>query len=135
MKCFILRGLPGSGKSSLAIMLEHYLSDNCLTFSADRYFENYMGEYNFDSSKIGKAHADCLERFTACVLKGEDHVIVDNTNTQEWEYEKYVKLARQQGYDVIILRVETDLNDAELAKRNIHGVPEETIARMRHRLR
>ena len=49
---FLVRGLPGSGKTTFA----KQLSD--IVFEADMYFES-NGEYKFDPSKIRDAHEWC----------------------------------------------------------------------------
>ena len=50
---YIVRGLSGSGKTTIAHNLTHNV------FSADDYFTTHAGDYNFDPSKLGDAHADC----------------------------------------------------------------------------
>ena len=50
---YIVRGIPGSGKSTFAKTLggQHYESD--------MFFINENGEYNFDVTKIKDAHQWC----------------------------------------------------------------------------
>lgn len=127
--CIIIRGLPGSGKSTLSELFRH----NSCVVSADSYFYE-KGEYKFDAKKLWSAHSECFQTFIECCGRGHN-VVVDNTNTTKKEYQRYVDYAKEHGYKVIILTVETDLTDDELAKRNIHGVPVETIKRMRHRMK
>ena len=53
----LLRGLPGSGKTTLAnIILQLPSNFNPEILSADDFFEGEDGEYNFDSTKIKEAH-------------------------------------------------------------------------------
>jgi len=52
---YIVRGLPGSGKSTFAQTLE------CPVFEADMFFVNSQGVYNFDFTRIKDAHAWCQE--------------------------------------------------------------------------
>ncbi len=129
--CIILRGLPGSGKSKLAKAL--YASGYGDIASAD-YFFGLSGEYLFDFKQLKEAHQWCFDVFTSGVNRGIP-CIVDNTNTTKKEYQKYVDYAKQHGYNVTILTVETDLTDEELAKRNVHGVLVETIRKMRERMK
>lgn len=132
--CIILRGLPGSGKSTLAYDIKRSRGwpDNSIV-SADDYFDDDFGRYKFDKNKLGKAYEQCFNIFCGLVMNNRN-VILDNTNTTKREYGKYVSYAKEMNYLVTILTVETDLTDEELAKRNVHGVPVETIARMRARL-
>ncbi len=128
--CIILRGLPGSGKSTMAKMLS---CDGIIPIvSADNFFY-HKGQYLFDRDRLGDAHLQCLNDFNHCLNFGYQ-VIVDNTNTTKKEYQKYIDYAKAKGYSTTILTVETDLTDEELAKRNVHGVPVETIRRMRERM-
>lgn len=126
--CIILRGLPGSGKSTFGIHVGAWIC------SADLYF--YKGdEYVFDRSLLPKAHEACWQRFCKYIDENRPDVLLDNTNTTKKEYQRYVDYAKEHGYNVVILTVETDLTDEELAKRNVHGVPVETIRRMRERMK
>ena len=133
--CYILRGLPGTGKSLLSQQLQVGWG-YAKAFSTDDYFM-VNGEYQFDPSKLGEYHQknlneadDYMKRF-----KGEEHnhimCIIDNTNTQHWEYEKYIQSAENNGFMVQIISIDWDAKDIPLyAKRNSHGVPEEAIYRM-----
>ena len=48
----LLRGLPGSGKTTLAkIILQLRSTDEPEVLSADDFFEGEEGDYNFDSTK------------------------------------------------------------------------------------
>ena len=60
--------------------------------------------------------------------------VIDNTNTQHWEYEKYVEAAKENGFMVQVITVDWKREDIPLyAERNSHGVPEEAIQRMADR--
>lgn len=123
MKELILfRGLPGSGKSSLAETL-------CETvISADQFFEDEEGNYNFDFTKLKDAHADCLLRTRGCMHLETPVIGVANTFTQEWEMEPYFKLAQELGY-----RIHTIVVENRHGGTNVHQVPEESIKRMESR--
>lgn len=130
--CIILRGLPGSGKSHLAKLIVNHAEGVYRLCSADDFFVR-DGKYKFDGSRIGLAHDYCWRSFVEGInLKL--NIIVDNTNTTKKEYERYVDYAKNNGYIVSIVTVDTLLSDEELAKRNTHGVPALTISKMRTRL-
>jgi len=120
---YIMRGLPGSGKSTIAKQLSGTV------VSADLFFINEDGEYVHDRSKIGAAHAWCQAQCRHLMLQGED-VIVDNTNVHRWEFQYYLNFAEEFGYNVSIIHVGTVLSIHELGERNTHGVPTDIIARM-----
>jgi predicted kinase len=124
---YLLRGLPGAGKSTLASQL----SDS--HFEADMYFTNENGQYLFNPSEIKKAHAWCQsEVHTAMILNhttgDNEKIVVSNTFTQGWEMEPYYKLAESYGYRVFSIIVEN-----RHGGENQHGVPEDKIEEMRVR--
>ena len=132
--CYILRGLPGTGKSMLARTMEMGWG-YAKSFSTDDYFM-VNGKYQFDPSKLGEYHQKNLNAADD-YMKGfkDSHntimCIIDNTNTQHWEYEKYIQSAENNGFMVQIISIGWDAKDIPLyAKRNSHGVPEEAIYRM-----
>lgn len=118
MELVLIRGLPGSGKSTLAKSMAGYLH-----IETDMYFiEN--GEYKFDSSLIAEAHRWC-QRLTKYALKTVS-VVVSNTFTQKWEMQPYFDMAAELGVPVRVIEATGNF-------KNIHGVPEAAIERMRAR--
>jgi hypothetical protein len=67
----------------------------------------------------------------------EPLVIVDNTNTQKWEWAIYEAIAQHLGYDVEIVVVGEARPSPETlqlyARRNLHGVPQAAIQKMADR--
>ena len=124
--CFIMRGLPGSGKSTVAKKL---WGEDGVIHSTDDYFLNENGEYVFDGSKIKYNHKKNFEAFWQSIDEGVEKVIVDNTNTQRFEYEKYQEYAQEHGYAVSFVTLPL-IPASVAAERNQHGVPKEAIERM-----
>jgi predicted kinase len=120
-KIFLVRGVPGSGKSQFAksIFADVYLE-------TDMYFMK-DGEYKFDISKLKEAHLWC-QRSTEHNMQEGNHIVVSNTFTQEWEMKPYLDLAEQYGYQVTTVIVEN-----RHGSKDIHGVPEETLQKMKDR--
>lgn len=128
---YIMRGLPGSGKTTLARALaSNVLGRYKVIVSADDYFVTPDGEYHFDPAKLGAAHGQCQQRAKGACMDGVV-VVVDNTNTTRWEMEPYLVLARQYGYNVQVVTVETTLSSEDLAARSTHGITAERIQQMR----
>ena len=126
---YVIRGLPGAGKSTLANLLVN--REN--VFEADQYFSLLDGVYRFDPTKLGLAHGwvqDCLR---GAMQMQRPQLAVANTFSQNWELRPYLRMAQEFGYHVTVLTVESGLGNHELAARNIHGCPVEKIADMRHR--
>lgn len=125
---YIVRGLPGAGKSTLSST--KIAPDT--TVSADDYFM-HGGKYVFDRNKLGEAHAYCQRRVEE-LLEDDHNVAVANTFTQRWEIEPYLKIADKAGAIVCIIDLyDGGLSDEQLAARNVHGVPLDVIAGMRKR--
>jgi len=129
----IMRGLPGSGKSTF---VEENFED-AYVCSADKFFIDNKGNYNFDVRRLSEAHQWCMEEFIDALFVKEREVVVDNTNMCNWEYANYVLLAENLGYKVRIIVMAAGLHDdtptETLAKRNSHGVDATTIDRMKDR--
>jgi predicted kinase len=140
---FILRGLPGAGKSTFVRERLNGLTPFALapkgyspvSVSADHYFTDLAtGEYTFDVTKLGPAHASAQVQLVNALWSGREVVVVDNTHTQAWEYKLALELGRAYAYKVEIIDLfDGGCSDEELAERNTHGVPEAGITRMRER--
>ena len=117
---YIVRGLPGSGKSSLAKKITE------LVYSADDFFTNKKGEYNFNAKLLGKAHEWCWGKVRDAMFIGANAVAVANTFTQAWEAERYYQIAEEYGYSVFVIECQNDFG-------NVHDVPQESIDAMKER--
>lgn len=129
MTVIIMRGIPGSGKSTYA----KASFPNALICSADDFFMK-DGVYKFDGVKIGMAHAECFSKFmrnienTLPIAK----IVIDNTNTQLWEMAPYRAVAHYFGHGVRIIRMACDPEIA--ASRCVHGVPNGAVMNMHSRM-
>lgn len=131
MKVIILRGGSGAGKSTWT-KKNH---PNAVVFSADSFFTNADGDYNFEPAKLGEAHAKCLRDFVEyCQVADRQNgtVVVDNTGTSVSEFAPYAQVAQVYGHDVSIF---TFLYDPTVAhKRNTHGTPLKACIEMHQRM-
>lgn len=127
----LMRGLPGAGKSTL--IKNKY--PNAIICSADHHFINpETQEYIFNPAEIANAHQACMNKAVNAIKQNAPLIVIDNTNTQKWEFQKYVDLAKSNGYEVKVENVfDGGLSDEDLAKRNTHRVPLQGIQRMRSR--
>lgn len=131
----IVRGLPGSGKSTFAkSILDN--SDDCALvtksfnntvythhYEADMFFEN-NGVYNFNKNYISNAHDWCYSNVVKSLLDG-NNTIVSNTFVKLWELKKYL--------DLLNTLPEISLTVVELQTqfKGIHDVPADTIKKMK----
>ena len=128
-KMIIVRGLPGSGKTTLGNTMAEALGG--IVHSADDYFyENgpNAGEYDFDMDSIGAAHLQCKDRVKAAMVSGISAVIVANTTTTEREITPYIEMAEKFGYEVTSIVVENRHGNS-----SVHGVPTEVMKKMEDR--
>lgn len=125
MHLYLIRGLPGAGKSTLAQELA--VGCNGFRAEADFYFYNEYGEYNWYPEGANAAHKQCQAKAHWCMQNGHS-VIVSNTFTTEKELKPYLELAKEFGYRITCIIVENRHGNV-----SIHGVPEETMTKMRDR--
>jgi predicted kinase len=118
---YLLRGLPGSGKTTLA------QSISGLHVEADMFFVK-DGVYQFDASKLKLAHEWCRNKVKFWMESNVESIIVTNTFTQKWEMDGYYRMAEDYGYTVFSLIVENRHGGI-----NVHNVPVETLNKMRER--
>ena len=119
---YIVRGIPGSGKSTFAKTLggQHY--------EADMFFIDENGNYKFDVTKIKDAHQWCQSFVKSDMILEYPKIVVSNTSTQEWEMEPYFNLAKEFGYTVFSVVVENRHGGI-----NQHGVPQDKLQMMKDR--
>ncbi|XP_073345250.1 uncharacterized protein n4bp2l2 [Pagrus major] len=129
----LMRGLPGSGKSTRARELLS-TGPSGIILSTDDYFAHRDG-YRYDVGLLGAAHEWNQSRAKDAMHDGRSPIIIDNTNLQAWEMKPYVKLALERGYKVDFCEPDTSwkFDPYELEKRNKHRVPQEKIAQMMDR--
>jgi len=131
----LMRGIPGSGKSTRA----KQLVGNGVIHSTDDLIEA-QGDYNDFFAKMieakdftplielhGKNLANAIES-----MKSEiSPVIIDNTNLKMVDVKPYVVAAQELGYVIVIEDIGTGgLTAEELAARNTHAVPLNVIENM-----
>jgi hypothetical protein len=133
---YLVRGLPGSGKTTYAHALADRLRADGLPpilCAADDFFVGADGVYRYDPARLGDAHAACQRR-AVDVLDIGHPAIVHNTCTTAWEAAIYAGIALALDAELQIHSLyDADLDDEALCARNIHGIPISAITRMRSR--
>lgn len=134
----IMRGVPGSGKSTKAKTLVGegimHSTDTLIEATGDYrgFFEEMKKTGNFVN--LSRMHSKNLVNAKKSMDEGISPIVIDNTNLKANESKSYVKHALSLGYadaNIKIVDVGTGGLTAEaLAKRNTHGVPLDKIETM-----
>lgn len=124
MKLYLIRGIPGAGKSTLAKTIVNGIESNCSHYEADMYFER-DGVYKFDFALLGEAHEWCREQTQADLAKGYS-VVVSNTFTTTWELRYYFDIALLYGIMPTVITCNSNWG-------NIHNVPPDILEKMKAR--
>lgn len=123
---YIIRGLPGSGKSTLGKDMEMsgLVDDH---FEADMWMVGRDGEYQFNPENLGYCHQSCFDAACKSLLMGY-HVAVSNTFTTEYEMYNYIKFCQDNNIPFTTIIVENRHGNS-----SVHNVPEKTMNNMRSR--
>src|ERR1035437_5422190 len=111
----LIRGLPGSGKTTMAKKMEGYVH-----LEADMLLE-VSGKYVYNAAKVPKSHDWCVASAKSALENG-NNVVVSNTLARLWELQRYIDL----GYPFRII-------EATGRWPNVHGVPQDKIDLMKAR--
>ena len=124
----LLRGIPGSGKTTLGEVILRTPNNQLKPLSADDYFIDEHGNYNFDATKLKEAHNDCQQRCSHLMQNDVMKIVISNTFTQEWEIQPYYQMAERYNYRIHSVIVENRHEGI-----NEHNVPEEKLLQMKNR--
>ena len=145
----IVRGLPGAGKSTAASSFgvpvrEADQYDGLYTYHEDGTVEFHGMNMVDGVPMVSHAHTWCQSKVREdlgltvdCMgvqvqFETPPVAVVANTFVQGWEFTPYLEMAREAGARVVVIDCyDGGMDDATLAARNVHGVPEFAIARMR----
>jgi predicted kinase len=125
----LLRGLPGSGKTTLAKAIQ--LASGCPIISIDDYFTDPVtGRYFFKYQENHLAYKHCETRTRQALEQGYLLVVLHHTFTLDWEMEPYFKMASDMDYSIHAVTVENYHGG-----QNVHDIPEEHIRKMADKYR
>ena len=127
----VLRGLPGTGKTTFASLMSLFAASRGLETaicSADAYFEGPDG-YQFRLDHISRAHEYCKGRFEDALRRRVPLVVVDNTNISVMEYLPYLDTARGNILHILHFQVRSEAEAIRFGRRSRHGVPPAVVLR------
>lgn len=118
---FIMRGIQGSGKSTIA----NNLGNIC---SADDYFKTIK----FSPELLKNAHNYCYDKARKYMEDNTDKIVIDNTNSRISEYNKYIELALEFSYKIVILEIYCpDRKHVKIfSSRSIHDIDYKTALKL-----
>ena len=139
-KIIILRGLPGSGKTTFVEYVKRRARGMVAHITADSWPELYGEDGKIVFEQLQTAHDSAYSVFDAEVTEMEDpceFVIVDNTMTRLWEMQHYIACARLNAiYDVTVIELRFPHDPetiAALAARSKRKVPKWKVQKMADR--
>jgi predicted kinase len=129
----LICGPSGIGKSTLAEALVDKLGG--IWREADTYFINDDMQYVFNHADLPKAHQWCQDECREWMLAGCENIVISNTFTTMWERKPYIDLAREHGYEVVIIKAfPVDLKAERLAQLSTHDVPVNVVQNQMNRM-
>lgn len=117
-RLILVRGLPGSGKTTFAKSLGIFHVEQDMRFMSD-------GEYRWSKDRVPDSVRFCRTAAKLAMLEKMD-VVVSNTFTRVWEMEWYLDFAKYNGYDIFVRKADGNFG-------SVHNVPESSLIAMRDR--
>ena len=92
---FQIRGIPGSGKTTVAKVIKSLSPVSVFEVATDQFWDE---DEEFDPERAEEAHEWCREQVEKATRKAIRVVIVHNTAAEYWEMENYQQIAEDSGY-------------------------------------
>jgi NEDD4-binding protein 2 len=134
-KLVLMRGIPGSGKSTKAnqikddYILKGYQAE---IFSTDDFWMR-NGCYEWNRDLLGTAHKWNQIRVENAIKDDIDYIIVDNTNLSSFDVGPYFNLAVKYGIEIEIVNIDTPVQtciDRQINRSEDRRISKEAIEYM-----
>lgn len=119
----IVRGLPGSGKSTIAKSIVRGRHNAC-HLENDMFHMTPEGVYDFKPENAKEGSAWCVSSTEEAMLSGKSPIVVSNTFVVNRSIAPYRELAVQHGYSIQFIHATASFG-------SIHNVPEEVLESMK----
>lgn len=121
----LIRGLPGSGKTTLAKKLA--AQHDMIHFETDQFFEDnsYDGTYVHDRAKWSTYNKACFMATDAAMSDGKN-VVVSNCFCSKASMTNYLTAAEKHNYQVLVLV-------ADGKYKSVRGLPDEAFEQIASR--
>ena len=116
---YLVRGLPGSGKTAL---VESLRQEGDFAVSNDEFRLDEDGRYVYNAAMTAEVNRRCADAVELAMKRGVERIFVHCTLVRSWDLEAYRELAARFNYRVFFLVVEN-----RHGGKNSHGVPQEVI--------
>lgn len=114
---YIVRGIPGSGKSTLIKKITKNIVE------LDDYYNEKYGYYKFSYDEVPQSHKYALNKIEKMMIDKLDEIAVIDSFIKNKDFDQYKKLAIKYNYQPIEIIVHSDFKD-------IHNVPIKRLEEM-----
>lgn len=114
----ILRGVPGSGKSSFVNLLVRS-SEEAVIHAVDDLHKNDQGEFLWSEKNAKRNYTLNFANFVISCSRKEPLIICDAINIQVEDFQRYVEIAREYDYHVYVVTSDPP-TPSQSCERNKH---------------
>ena len=115
---YIIRGLPGSGKTTLARKMAPHTN-----VASDDFMIDEEGNYCFDMARLAETHKKCEQQVFMWMEQDQPVIAVHNVFSLMKFMEPYIELAYRYDYTIVILECQSNFNSE-------HAVSDQVLRRM-----
>lgn len=125
---YIIRGIPGTGKTTLGKKISKYV------VAADDMpglYDHSFQPPTYNLALQAESHEWCKAKIKKWMQEGKRTIAVSNTFIKQKYLRPYLLLATEYGYVVQVIQCEAVVFPDGSAAQSIHGVPKNVVARMK----